>query len=298
MRAKVRCEQCGGLALEAFAISDLNRGVSTVPFTYMKCTNCECLFVSSRPTDLDRYYPEAYYTLPSSRAELAAWAAGERYKLEIVRRYVDRGRLVDVGPGSGGFCVLAQDAGFDVSAIEVDPRASQFLERVVGVEVVQSRDEAAAMALLAPADVITMWHVIEHLVDPWEMLSAAASALRPGGVLVIATPNPRSAQFRLTGKYWAHVDAPRHLWLIPMRVLVARAKRIGLIVRLATTRDPGSLGWNRFGWERTIGNRYAATPHRLRVSLAGRAAARLFWPIDSIQGLGAAYTLVLQKPAR
>ena len=62
-----------------------------------------------------------------------------------------------------------------------------------------------------------MFQIIEHLIDPWDTLQAAAESLLPGGVLVVATPNPGAFQFRFLRGRWTHVDAPRHTALIPSR---------------------------------------------------------------------------------
>jgi hypothetical protein len=142
--------------------------------------------------------------------------------------------------------------------------------------------------------VIALWHVIEHLSDPWRMLETAAARLRPGGVLVLATPNPAALQFRLFGGRWTHVDAPRHLWLIPPRVLAARGEALGLAPRLQTTRDRGSLSQNRLGWQRSL---VAAGLPRGVARRAGSFAGALAAPLESREGWGCAYTLVLQKGA-
>jgi SAM-dependent methyltransferase len=290
------CRQCGARAETAFRVGDLNRRVGDTVFGYARCTACSTTWLVDVPADLAPYYPPEYNIIARSVEELAEWAISERYKIEIVKRFRTSGRLVEIGPASGGFCHLAKEAGFDVSAIEMDRRSCEFLATKLGIDVLESADEAAALEGAQPADVIAMWHVIEHLVDPWSMIKVAAERLRPGGVLVLATPNPEAFQFAVLGRRWVHVDAPRHLGLLPARVLVARATQLGLTVRLLTTRDPGSLGWNRFGWEHTLMNRFAARAPRRVAAKVGRLLAAIMYPLESREGRGAAYTIVLQKP--
>jgi SAM-dependent methyltransferase len=285
------CPQCGNAAPQAFATADVNRRISEARFTYRRCTACGLVFLADVPADLQRYYPDDYYFIARSLDELAAWGETERYKLDIVRRHCRRGRLIEVGPASGAFACLAKREGFDVTAIEMDERCARYLSTQAGLDVIHSADEARALEGAPPADVIAMWHVLEHLVDPWAMLSAAVRKLRPGGVLVIATPNPHAWQFGLFGARWTHLDAPRHLWLIPPAVLERRAAEQGLQVLSLTTRDPGSLGWNRFGWQYSLGNVFGRW-----ASHAGGIAALLAAPIESREGFGAAYTMVLRKP--
>lgn len=290
------CPQCEGEIEHAFDTADLNRRIDDVLFSYSRCRKCGVVFLRNVPKDLPRYYPDDYYVIARSLDELTAWSAFERYKLDIILKYRTTGRLIEVGPASGAFAHLAKTAGFQVTAIEMDRRCSHYLATELGIDVIHSADEARALEKAQSADVIAMWHVIEHLVNPWEMLEVAARKLRPGGILVLAAPNPRALQFRLFHARWTHVDAPRHLWLIPPQVLAARGARAGLSLRLMTTRDAGSLFWNRFGWERSLANRFVSQGGRKVAALLGRAVAMATSIVESIEGRGSAYTIVLQKP--
>ena len=294
MSPRPACPQCDGETDHAFDTTDLNRRIGEERFSYLRCRACGVVFLANVPRDLARYYPSEYYVIARSLDELATWAQSERYKLDIVCRYRNAGRLIEVGPASGAFAFLARTAGFEVTAIEMDERCSRYLAEKVGLHVIHSSDEADALRGAPQADVIAMWHVIEHLVDPWSMLEVAAAKLRPGGVLVLAAPNPNAWQFGVFGGKWAHVDAPRHLWLIPPGVLAERGARCGLAVRLVTTRDPGSLFWNRFGWQYSLANGFGV-PFRL-ASLGARALAMAAAPIEAREGRGSAYTIVMEKP--
>lgn len=296
MTSTATCPQCGDGAAHAFDATDSNRRIGSGVFSYMRCRACGVVFLSNVPPDLSRYYPEDYYTIARSHEELQTWSHFERYKLDIILNYRTTGRLIEIGPASGAFAYLAKTAGFDVTAIEMDRRCAEYLSSKLGIGVIHSADEANALKTAGTADVIAMWHVIEHLVDPWSMLSVAAGSLRPGGILVVAAPNPQAFQFRLLSASWAHVDAPRHLWLIPMGVIGERGAKAGLAVRLATTRDAGSLFWNRFGWQQSLANRFASSSCRRVASLAGRGIALAASVLESREGWGSAYTLVLQKP--
>lgn len=297
MKVRIGCRHCGAETENAFHIQDINRRIGSGRFPYVRCKNCGLLFLENPPEDIGSYYPPEYYVIPKSVAELASWSVSEQYKIDLVRRFRTSGRLIEIGPASGGFCYLSKAAGFDVSAIEMDRRSCQFLSSKLGIEVLESADEAAALQTAEPADVIAMWHVIEHLVDPWSMLEVAAGKLRPGGVLVLATPNPNALQFALLGRRWVHVDAPRHLWLLPSEVIEERARGLGLTVRLTTTRDTGSMRWNRFGWEYTLMNMFLHPVLRRMAGIIGRLIAAVASPFEHREGRGAAYTIVLQKPS-
>ena len=201
------CVICGGATVPAFIATDRNRRISdravrVPPLPGAAARSCW----RAVPEDIGRYYPHEYYSVPSSREELMITAAPERYKLDLVGRSCPRGRLIEVGPAIGGFAVHAQGAGYDTSAIEMDPDCCGFLRDVVGIEVHETSDPAVALRDNGPFDVIAMWQVLEHLPDPVSVLVAAAAALAPGGVLVIAVPNPEALQFRMFG---AAMDAHR-----------------------------------------------------------------------------------------
>ncbi|MBC8074611.1 MAG: class I SAM-dependent methyltransferase [Chloroflexales bacterium] len=290
-----RCPHCAGAAALAFRTRDYNRRLSDERFDYYRCARCGLLYLSPAPRDLGRYYPANYYAVPVALPQLAAAADLERYKIDLVRQFVLAGRLLEIGPAYGSFAYLARQAGFAVETIEMDAACCRFLLEVVGVSAVCSSDVPAALEVMQPFDVIALWHVIEHVPDPWRVLDAVAARLRPGGVVVIAAPNPDAFQLRLLGSHWAHVDAPRHLTLIPAALIEQALRPHGLHTVLRTTTDPGSIGWNHFGWEMSLRTWGRWRPARLLLRLLGRAVGVLAQSIEQRDGLGATYTLVLRK---
>ena len=291
------CVICGGATVPAFIATDRNRRLSDERFEYRRCQACGTVALAAVPDDIGRYYPHEYYSLPSSREELMVSAAPERYKLDLVSSLVPRGRLIEVGPAIGGFAVHAHGAGYDTSAIEMDPDCCRFLRDVVGIEVHETSDPAPALLENAPFDVIAMWQVLEHLADPVPVLEAAASALVPGGVLVIAVPNPEALQFRTFGARWTHIDAPRHRALIPARTLSAIGARLGLEVAMLTMRDAGTLGWNWFGWRESLAGYSRDERARRALRFAGSVVTRLMAPVERRRDNAATYTLVLRRPS-
>jgi SAM-dependent methyltransferase len=291
------CPACGGCAPVAYRARDFNSAISEELFEYASCRACGLVFMEDPPADLGRYYGDAYYAIPSGFVAAQRAAALERHKIELVQRFVRRGRLVEIGPAWGAFSLLAKGAGFEVAAIERSAACCAFMRGTLGIDAIRADDEAAALAGLAPAQVIAMWHVVEHLRDPWRLLDLAASKLAPGGILVIATPNPESLQFRLFRSRWAHLDAPRHVWLIPQRVLGARLAASGLQPVLSSTSAPGGVGCNRFGWVFSLANLLPRGPLRLSAQVIGRAAAVAGAGFEAREGKGSCYTAVFRKPA-
>lgn len=291
------CPYCGGNSVPRFTVGDVNRRISNEQFEYCECPSCGLLFLNAPPQDLGRYYAADYYYIPRDAAELARCAEPERYKIDMVQRFMAQGSLVEIGPSSGCFSYLAKRAGFAVTAIEMSQACCVFLRDVVGVAAIQADDEIAALGGVSDADVIALWQVIEHLRAPWELIRVAAGKLKPGGILVIAAPNPAALQFRLLGRRWVHVDAPRHTTLPSADFIAAVAAQHGLKTQLVTTQDPGSLSWNKFGWSVFCANYFSGRFAQRVARRVGHLIAWLMTPLESRAGAGCAYTIVLKKDA-
>jgi 2-polyprenyl-3-methyl-5-hydroxy-6-metoxy-1,4-benzoquinol methylase/DNA-directed RNA polymerase subunit RPC12/RpoP len=294
---KIVCTNCSEIMHPAFEARDYNRGVSDEIFRYYRCPRCGLVSLGNVPEAIGPYYAPGYHMLPQTETAIEAGVDHDRYKIDLVTRFIQKGRLLEIGPSWGAFCLLAKRAGFSVEAIEMDPDCCEFLNARIGVRAIRRDDEAAALAEAAQPDVIAAWHVLEHMRDPWRMIDAAAARLAPGGVLVLALPNPYAYQFRLLGRRWAHVDAPRHVHLIPADVLRARAEAAGLTQILCTTTDHGSLGWNAFGWIYSLPHFASGAFFKRVLRFAGRKAATLARVVESREGTGSAYTAVFRKPA-
>ena len=288
------CPRCGQRSSLQFRAADRNRRTSGEAFDYYRCSACGIVFLSPLPADLSKYYPQDYYGIPPSLKALPEAAAPERYKIDIVRRFAASGRLLEIGPAYGSFAYLAKEAGFAVDTIEMDEACCRFMTQM-GIHAIHHADTNAALRASGPYDVIALWHVIEHLPDPWSTLQVIVERLKPGGLIVIAAPNPLAFQFRLLGRLWTHLDAPRHVELIPSSLLSRHLQQLGVAPLAITTNDPGGLGWNVFGWEMSFASFSANPAIRLGLRLAGRLASLLAAPLDRIEGNGSAYTALFRK---
>jgi SAM-dependent methyltransferase len=250
------------------------------------------------PADLSRYYAGTYYGFDETG--VPHWRGNpflsevESYRIDLIRRHVKPGPLIEIGAGAGGFAAAAKDAGFDVTAIEMDARCCDYLSNELGVNAKQSDQPVDVLGTLPMASAVAMWHVLEHVIDPGELLAAAAARLEPEGVMAIGVPNPRSLQFRLLGPRWAHLDAPRHLCLIPADALIERLGELGLRPLLLTTADPFGRHCNMHGWTYALRQRPAVGPARVD-SRAGVAITWLMRPIERRGQNGSALLLLLGR---
>lgn len=289
------CPNCGKDSQHWFTSKDYNRHVTKEVFYHYRCPECELIFISPVPEDLGLYYPENYHLIPKTADQLEKISEQERYKIEIVQRFIKAGNLLEVGPSYGGFSYLAKKAGFCVDAIEMNAMCCQFLRDVAGIHVIQSDDPVQALQKKGLYDVITLWHVIEHLPNAWEALEAICSHVKPGGYLVLASPNPDSFQFRIMGRYWLHVDAPRHIMLIPPKSLVLKMGQLGMKIEWMTTKDEGSRRCNIGGWEFLFINLSSRRYIKSILHRIGLFAAQLFQPLEGREGKGSAYTMIFRR---
>jgi len=290
----ILCPQCGNTSTFAFSARDLNRKVTADEFNYQKCDACSLLFLENVPEDLGKYYEEEYYAIPSL-SQLEKIAESDTTKIDTVRKFVKSGKLLEVGPAFGVFACQAKRAGFEVDVIEMSKECCEFLEKTLKVSVYQSATPHEVISKLPAHDVIALWHVIEHLPEPWRLIEKAAENLAPGGVFLIAAPNPNAIQFQIQGSYWPHVDAPRHLTLIPEKLLKQKIEGLGFKQVYKTMSDNDALSWNRFGWQRLLMNNFNSKFLQRVSYVAGYFLGKLMSPLDRMKDRGSAYTLVFQK---
>ena len=292
-----RCTFCRTPSPLLFRVSDLNRKLSAEVFFYYRCPSCALIFLQPHPADLGKYYPQAYYGNTLTLEDLEPEFPFNRYKVDIVRQFVQTGRLLEVGPSRGTFAYLAKESGFQVGVIERDQECCRFLRETVGIDTLPSTDPTTAMQQEAPCDVIALWQVIEHLNDPWEFVRAAAGKLKPGGILILATPNPDSWQFKMFGRNWFHLDAPRHLQLIPAKLLTGLGAALGLHQVMLTAADADSRRHNVAGWQSSVENVFPVARLRAFIHRHVGSMAQRLQPYEQGDFRGCTYTLVLQKPA-
>lgn len=209
------------------------------------------MFLTPLPDDLERFYEGGYQKIPKTLNELRAMAVKENYRLLPIMDKVG-GDLLEIGPWIGIFSINAKDAGFRVDAIEMSAAASEFLRNVVGIPVVHSNDPVKSLNAPKLYDVIALWHSLEHLHRPWEVLEAASKRLKPGGILLIAIPNIAGTQAKLLGKRWLHLDAPRHLYFWSPQALAKLVSRYGLQTVKLDTADRLSRILSINAWEAFI----------------------------------------------
>jgi len=128
-------------------------------------------------------------------------------KLKLINTQSPKGKLLDIGAGTGDFLVVAKTDGWQTTGIEPSQKA-----KTIAINKGVTFADSLATLEDNSFDVITMWHVLEHVPNLEEYISELKRLLKPSGTIVIAVPNFKSFDANFYGKYWAAFDVPRHLW--------------------------------------------------------------------------------------
>ncbi len=154
-----------------------------------------------------------------------------------------RGRVLDVGCGNGQFLASMRSLGWRAVGIDTDTVGVRVTRDRFGIPVVLAPLENAGFAD-ACFDAVTMHHVIEHVPDPVATLRECRRVVRPGGRVVVVTPNVESLGHRHFQESWLGLDVPRHFHVFSKRALGLIAEAAGLrILALRTTARNARFVW-------------------------------------------------------
>lgn len=185
-------------------------------FQIQKCTKCHFVFTNPRPSAeaIGKYYQSDSYISHTDggksildKVYLMARNFTLRWKEQLVLKQHAQGELLDVGCGTGEFINHMKKAGWQVTGMEPTegPRAK-------ASEKIQNRIYSSLQEINQSFDVITLWHVLEHVHDLNETVIKIKSLIKENGTIFIAVPNHESPDAKVYQSYWAAYDVPRHLW--------------------------------------------------------------------------------------
>ena len=132
-------------------------------------------------------------------------------KLKLINSFSSEEKnLLDIGCGTGAFLKTAKDDGWEVFGIEPNEKARDIANKSCEGSVFNI--EKLEVFKAQSFDVITLWHVLEHLPNLHAQVLILKTLLKPNGTLVIAVPNYKSYDAKYYKNFWAAYDVPRHLW--------------------------------------------------------------------------------------
>jgi len=237
---------CGQGRLDTFAALPL---AGEQRFTYLRCRRCGLARLADGQADdnLQAFYAAEYEPVCTD------FATGHRSLLSYLRETnfhlmarrieatIPTGRILDVGCGSGVFLAAMSRRGWDVAGIEPHRAVVEDLRRHHGFDVREGMLDDTPVDW-GPFDVVALLDVLEHLPYPSAALERVWLLLRPGGLLVIATPNVESLEHRIFGQSWFALQPPDHLWLFSPHSL-KRTVTLAGFVQLSMAASPISYAW-------------------------------------------------------
>lgn len=150
-------------------------------------------------------------------------------KLKLINKVSNEGKnLLDVGCGTGDFLQIAQQNNWMVSGIEPNEHARHIANQKTNNQVFDV-DQLLKFKKQS-FDVISLWHVLEHLPNLDEQIEVLESLLKPNGTLIIAVPNYKSYDATYYKDFWAAFDVPRHLWHFSQNSISRLVSKVGMTV--------------------------------------------------------------------
>jgi len=160
-------------------------------------------------------------------------------------------RLLEIGCGSGAFLARMRRLGWDVCGLDTDPDAASWGRQAYGLNIGCSTLEQADFSADS-FDVITMNHVIEHVHDPVALMTECHRILRPGGRLILTTPNANSWGHKIFARSWRGLEPPRHFMIFSLQTLEECTRRSNF--RTVLLRSISRWGRNIFVASKQIKN--------------------------------------------
>jgi len=231
------CPVCDSVSTRVVAEArDTEYCTSDRTYAYAGCATCESLFLMAPPVDeLHTIYPPSYYSygeegVGGSRLQaIKTWLDARMFRKLLDRLPGDALRVLDVGGGSGWLLTQIRQVSPRVAEtheVDIDPGAQAAAERAghrfhcVTIEEFESEERF---------DLVLMLNIIEHVADPGRVLRAVEKCLRPGGLVLIKTPNAQTLDRTIFEQHnWGGFHCPRHFVIFTRSSFLALAARSGL----------------------------------------------------------------------
>lgn len=234
----------------------------------VQCGTCGFKFLNPRPTasGIGAYYDAQNYTpflSSGTRRSLfdRIYSLVRNYsvswKRQKIERFRNKGSILDIGCGTGEFLHEMSSNGWETAGLEPSKEASGYARKTYGLSITAGFiDEESMRTLPGRFDVITMWHVLEHVHVPLEAMAVVKEKLADGGILVIAVPNISSYDAGVYGRHWVALDVPRHLLHFTPATLKSLLNRSGLEI-ISMHQMPLDTVFNSLMSEKTVISRSA-----------------------------------------
>jgi len=197
-----------------FYLKTKDHSVSKENFELHLDEDLDMLVTQPQPENLNPYYDSDAYISHTDASESfvdkiyqGVKKINLKNKLKIVKKHSSGKKLLDVGAGTGDFLVVAKENGWSVHGVEPNSKANAKASEK-GLELKTTLEDFANQKF----DVITLWHVLEHMPNLTDQVTRLSNLLTEDGIVIIAVPNFKSFDALHYKNFWAAFDVPRHLW--------------------------------------------------------------------------------------
>lgn len=200
---------------------------SVFQHNYLRCNSCGVAYLGQTPTDseLQAFYNKSFQVDRESQGKKISRDSISLLEM-LYRLLPEKGRLLEIGCSYGHFLSRARQNGWEVQGVEISRVAADWAREEFGLPVCAGTLEEVSSALGTPYDVVVMLHVLEHDPEPARLISQVSRLLRPGGILVVKTPNSSSWVAQVCGRTWEWLTPPAHIYLfspVSLRRLLEQA---------------------------------------------------------------------------
>lgn len=211
------CPSCQHPQFDNYLICE-DHSVTHESFALVKCKNCELVFTNPRPSkdELGKYYQSDTYISHTDKGNSlinVVYKLVRSYTLKrkrsLIHQFKSSGTILDYGCGTGDFLKTMGKRGWNTVGIEPDNGARAIAEKKINGEILSTIDEIGSEEKF---DIITAWHVVEHISDLSETLKLLRKRLNKDGYFLVAVPNINSYDAEVYKEHWAGYDVPRHLY--------------------------------------------------------------------------------------
>ena len=251
------CDLCGSTTYVNFLLVE-DRNYQTGEYQYVKCKKCELVWLLVRPTEksLQKHYPENYrpykrYAKTNKLQKLIRLVIKKNKfiaKILIADQlfFWPKGKILDVGPGSGYYLHILKDWGWKVSGLELSQKAVKMVKDSGFKEIYQG-DMTTHKFPKNSFDVVRYSHVLEHVSSPRRELQKVRGVLKKGGNVLIIVPNIESIFFRIFKGYWYPLEAPRHFYQFSPKTLTRLLLESGFHnIKIKYSQPPHTFLWSIF----------------------------------------------------
>lgn len=187
-------------------------------YRLVKCSQCGLVYLNPRPTqrEIDKEYSAEYHINKIIRKELKGVEEIEEEinknigRVEEIKHLENKGKLLDIGCGSGFFIACLKKYGWNVSGIDISKWATEFARKKLRLNVITGTVEDVQFN--EKFNIVTMYHILEHLPNPIGSLKKVLELIADDGTLIIKGPNLGSFDRIWHGKKWRGYDLPFHLY--------------------------------------------------------------------------------------